>query len=468
MALHWSSEEEETLVEVAVSPLVTRIVSEAGQPLTLAEISQRIEKLQPLDAANPTVTVRGAIGSNYLIASLGGRPARYTWWPRHLDGCIFRQPLAGADPATGELPLTDEVWAALWPDFYRANKVAPEVVLECANGPLLATRVTHLGEGSRAWGLAADGDFAEWSHARGATAQDTLLFTVLDSAAGRFAVRLEKRTERDEPAVRAANQNIADKIEEVLRAGRYHLMLHPDLIPRLIARDAFRGATPPDPLIEVIRQDLRFVIWMGDEIYLAERMVEDLDRNVEVQADPHASPRPGGDWRRATTLEERRAWGAYLFDRGMDHLWVKWDTAAECYYRTALRLDPGHADAWAHLGNLRFGEGRVDEALADYERGEAAALERTVGDPWQYPGTFWDDLDSRPYMRALHGKGLSLWRMGRVAEAQQVFRQTVEMDPDDSQGTGLLLRDLNAGLTWEESIAKEEAMLGELNRRQGD
>ncbi len=452
----------------SVYQLVAQIVRQAGQPLTLVEISQGIGKLQPPGVPNPTVTVRGAIGSNYLIASLGGRPARYTWWPRHLNGCVFRQPLAGADTATGELPLTDEVWAALWPDFYRANKVAPEVVLEFANGPLLATRVTHLGERSRAWGLAADGVFAEWCHVQGATAQDALIFTVLDSAAGRFAVRLEKRTARDEAAVQAANQNIADRIEEVLRAGRYHLMLHPDLIPRLIARDAFRAATPPDPSIEVVRQDLRFVIWTGDEIYLVERMVEDLERNVEVQADPHALPRPGGDWRRATTEEERRAWGEYLFERGMDHLWVKWETAAECYYRTALRLDPGHADAWAHLGNLRFVEGRVAEALADYERGESAALERTIGDPWQYPGTFWDDLDSRPYMRALHGKGIALWRLGRASEAQQVFRQMVEMDPDDSQGTGLLLRDLNAGLTWEESIAKEEAMFGELNRRRGD
>jgi hypothetical protein len=150
-ALHSSSEEDETPVEVAVSQLVTRIVSEAGQPLTLAEISQRIEKLQPLNSANPAVTVRSAIGRNYLIASLGGRPARYTWCPRHLSGCVFRQPLAGADTSTGELPLTDEVWAALWPDFYRANKIAPELVLECANGPLLATRVTHLGERHHAW-----------------------------------------------------------------------------------------------------------------------------------------------------------------------------------------------------------------------------------------------------------------------------------------------------------------------------
>ncbi len=120
----------------------------------------------------------------------------------------------------------------------------------------------------------------------------------------------------------------------------------------------------------------------------------------------------------------------------MDHLWVKWELAAECYYRTALRADPGHADAWAHLGNLRFDEGYVAEALTDYERGEVAALERTIGDPWRYPGTFWDDLDSRPYMRCLHGKGLALWRLGRPAEAQQVFRLLVDLTRATARARG--------------------------------
>jgi cytochrome c-type biogenesis protein CcmH/NrfG len=48
----------------------------------------------------------------------------------------------------------------------------------------------------------------------------------------------------------------------------------------------------------------------------------------------------------------------------MDHLWAGWPVAAEDYYREALRLDPGHADAWVHLGNQCFEEGRVTEGFA--------------------------------------------------------------------------------------------------------
>jgi tetratricopeptide (TPR) repeat protein len=123
----------------------------------------------------------------------------------------------------------------------------------------------------------------------------------------------------------------------------------------------------------------------------------------------------------------------------MDHLWKGWSIAAEAYYKEALRLDPGHADAWVHLGNQRLDEDRVAEALALYERGQAAAEARTIGDPARYPAPFWLDVDSRPFMRALHGRGLCLWRMGRVDEARQIFAQMLELNPNDNQGVRYLL-----------------------------
>ena len=51
------------------------------------------------------------------------------------------------------------------------------------------------------------------------------------------------------------------------------------LIPRLIARDAYRHPLPPDPWPDVLRADLRFVT--GKEAAtLAERLVNDLERPV--------------------------------------------------------------------------------------------------------------------------------------------------------------------------------------------
>jgi tetratricopeptide (TPR) repeat protein len=141
----------------------------------------------------------------------------------------------------------------------------------------------------------------------------------------------------------------------------------------------------------------------------------------------------------------------------MDHVWAGWPLAAEAYYREALRLDPGHADAWVHLGNLCFEEERVAEALAHYERGQAAAEARTIGDPARYPGPFWLDVDSRPFMRALHGRGLCLWRLERADEARQVFARMLELNPNDNQGARFLLHDLDEGVSWGESAARDEA-----------
>ena len=275
---------------------------------------------------------------------------------------------------------------------------------------------------------------------------------MLDVDTRRYAVSLLPQAARDEAAIGARNQALADAVEAVLRAG------HPDmpdfyLVPRLIARDAYHHPLPPDPWPEVLRADLRFVGGKG-AVTLAERLVNDLERDYPGPPDPHAFPRPPGDRPQAGSDRARQAWGAYLFDRGMDHLWAGLPLWAEAYYKEALRLDPEHADAWVHLGNRRFDEDRLAEALALYERGQAAAESRTIGDPARYPSSFWADLDSRPFMRALHGRGLCLWRLGRLAEAREILAQMLALNPNDNQGARFLLADLEAGLSWQDSLAR--------------
>jgi tetratricopeptide (TPR) repeat protein len=152
----------------------------------------------------------------------------------------------------------------------------------------------------------------------------------------------------------------------------------------------------------------------------------------------------------------RQAWGRYLFDQGMEWRWAGRNREAVAYYKETLRIDPGHADAWVHVGNVRFEEGHVREALPLYMRAEAAALERTIGDPDQYERPFWLDVDSRPFMRALHGQGLCYYRLGRTQEAQRVFERMYKLNPNDNQGVRFLLHDLKEGLTWEQSVKKDQ------------
>ena len=269
-----------------------------------------------------------------------------------------------------------------------------------------------------------------------------------------YAASLVRKPDRDETAIAVRNQQLTNVAKEVLRAGRSG-MPHSYLIPRLIARNIYRNDLPPDPIRALLRADHRFVVGKYG-INLAEKLVDDLEAEGMVGPDPHAWPRPGGDRRKAQTDEARQAWAAYLFDRGMDHLWVGWPMEAEAYYKVALRLDVDHADAWVHLANRRFEEGRVTEAQSLYERGQVAAEKRSIGDPDKYPHSFWGDVDSRPYMRALHGRGLCLWRLGRAEEARQVFARMLKLNANDNQGARFLLADLDEGLSWEQSVEREE------------
>jgi hypothetical protein len=305
------------MTEPSFVQLVTQVLVGASRPLTVAEIKARVEMVRPVRTDNPEATIRGAITSIPLAASLGGRPAHYTWWPRHLADNTFRQPLAASNLEAGSLVVNKEVWLALWPDFYAgSSRSSGQVRLELADGPLLQGRIEHLVEGQAIWGLPATPALSDWYRRQGAAPDDDLIVRVLDVDERRYAVSLARRAERDEAALATRNQALAGTAEQVLRAARLDL---PEfyLIPRLIARNVYRHPLPPDPWDQILRADLRFVLGEHDSVSLAEKMVDDWERECAVPPDPYASPRPRGDRRRARSEAARQAWGTYLFDRGM-------------------------------------------------------------------------------------------------------------------------------------------------------
>jgi len=444
-----------TTDEPSYTQLIIRILQAAQEPLTVDEILAQMEAVRPVRTRNPASTVRNAMANDRRAATLGGRPARYTWWPRHLVDNAFRQPLRASDQEAGTLVLTQEVRLAMWPDFFSGPlRSGGQVTLHLEGGPTLETRVSHLGAGQAAWGFPGEPALAEWLEGLGAVPGDDLIVRVLDVEERRYTLSLDRRAE---PAgIQARNQALADAAEGVLRAGRGHMPGF-DLGPRLIARDVYRNPLPPDPWDEVLRADLRFVLDRHG-VDLASKVVARFEKEMEVPADPWARPKPPGraPWRskgvEGYTDERRRAWADYLFDRGMDHVWGGGSGVGEAYHRLALQLDEGHADAWGHVGNRHFDKDLVEEALACYERGIAAARARRIGDPEHYAGSFWLDVDSRPFMRGMHGKGLCEWRLGREEAVREIFQDMLRWNPNDNQGVRFLLSDLDEGLSWEESV----------------
>ena len=112
-----------------------------------------------------------------------------------------------------------------------------------------------------------------------------------------------------------------------------------------------------------------------------------------------------------------------------------------------LRRDLRCIDAHAHLGNMAF-QVCAAHARAHYEVGVAFGDHALGPDfcgvlPWSY-------LDNRPFLRCLHGLGLSLWRLGRMVEAARVFERLVWLNPADDQGARQCLQDVRSERAWED------------------
>jgi tetratricopeptide (TPR) repeat protein len=112
----------------------------------------------------------------------------------------------------------------------------------------------------------------------------------------------------------------------------------------------------------------------------------------------------------------------------------------------ALLADLRCIDAHVHLGNQMFDQ-MPEDAIRHYEIalgiGELS-LKPDFKDtlPWGY-------LFNRPFLRALHGYGLCLWRLGQDEKALQVFERMLALNPRDNQGVRLCWSDIRNGRSWE-------------------
>ena len=104
----------------------------------------------------------------------------------------------------------------------------------------------------------------------------------------------------------------------------------------------------------------------------------------------------------------------------------------------ALELDPNNADAYSYLASL---ETDVDKALALYRQAVEAGERSFGGEKFikENKGHFWGLIETRPYMRAKAGVADCLYAKNRINAAVDVYREMIELNPNDNQGVRYLL-----------------------------
>ena len=121
-----------------------------------------------------------------------------------------------------------------------------------------------------------------------------------------------------------------------------------------------------------------------------------------------------------------------------------------------LTTDLRCLDAHAHLGNWEFNStnepyrNTIDKAKRHYEVGVKIG-DLSFSNDIGFNGVLrWGHINNRPFLRCLHGYGLSLWRLGKSEEAREVFNRMLWLNPLDNQGIRFLLAEIDAGKTWYE------------------
>ena len=101
--------------------------------------------------------------------------------------------------------------------------------------------------------------------------------------------------------------------------------------------------------------------------------------------------------------------------------------------KKALTIDPESVDAYVLLAEYQATN--PEEAMTYYQKGIQAG-EKALGKAFfkENEGHFWGILETRPYMRAKAGLGLTLLDNKAYSDAAEVFENMLRLNPNDNQG----------------------------------
>ena len=87
------------------------------------------------------------------------------------------------------------------------------------------------------------------------------------------------------------------------------------------------------------------------------------------------------------------------------------------------------------LADADYQSARWNEARRGYQEVAEREERRWRGETPEW----WDDIETRPYMRALYGRAMTEWHQGRFAETAKDLEKLLKLNPRDNQGVRFLV-----------------------------
>ncbi len=131
-------------------------------------------------------------------------------------------------------------------------------------------------------------------------------------------------------------------------------------------------------------------------------------------------------------------------DKAQEIMFDAWDARGSkqriALAHKALAVSPLCADAYVMLA--AEAEKTLPEKIARYREGIAAG-EKALGKQVfkEDAGMFWGLIETRPYMRAMHGLAGALWDIGAQGESVEALQEMLRLNPNDNQGVRYELLD---------------------------
>ena len=233
------------------SQLTRDVVQSSPEPLTLAEIIERVSELRSIMTKNPKNTIRTAIGSSAMIVFLGD--GRFGWKTRVINGSKLRYTLRESDLLMEVLQYSDELRDALCPTFFaqEAYRDLDPAQITLPDGTVTAFPFERLYKGI--WGTHATPDFWTWLESQNANASDALIVTIINAEERQYSIAIQPRRDRDEAAIAERNRIFVEMIVKML--NRPYGAAPWDITTHALARGCYQHPVPPDPLYEIWRDD---------------------------------------------------------------------------------------------------------------------------------------------------------------------------------------------------------------------